>query len=178
MIKRTITILTCAALALTLAAVSGCNKKVIKAAPAPAPAAAPAAQQPQQPPERESFETVEPDTAAKAVLQTVYFDFDKSDLRPETVERLQLIGKFLSDHAAVSVLAEGHADERGTNEYNIALGEHRAHAIKDWLVNYGVADRRLEITSFGRERPAFPNCGEDENCHSKNRRVEFKVLAK
>jgi peptidoglycan-associated lipoprotein len=174
--------LVCGALVLcALLMVAGCGKKVTKVDTQPQPEpkreqAAPASQAPA--PERESFETVDPDVQIREVLQTVYFDYDQSNLKPATIDRLQLIGKLLDEKASLNLLLEGHADERGTNEYNIGLGERRARAIRDWFVNYGVSDRRLEVTSYGRERPAFPNCGGDDACHAKNRRVEFKVLAK
>jgi peptidoglycan-associated lipoprotein len=178
--RRIVLTLSVAALAAGLLAFGGCNKKVTKVEPAPQQAApadtthkqvAPA-------PERESFETVDADAAVREVLQTVYFDYDQTNLLPATADRLQLIAKMLEEKTGVSLLLEGHADERGTNEYNIGLGERRSRAVKNWLTNYGIGDRRLEVTSYGRERPAMPNCGTDETCHAKNRRVEFKVLAK
>jgi peptidoglycan-associated lipoprotein len=173
-------IISCIALAAGLTVIGGCNKKVTKVEPAPQQAA-PADTTPRQvapAAERESFETVDPDAAVREVLQTVYFEYDQTNLLPATADRLQLIAKMLEEKTAVSLLLEGHADERGTNEYNIGLGERRSRAVKNWLTNYGIGDRRLEVTSFGRERPAMANCGTDETCHAKNRRVEFKVLAK
>lgn len=178
--KKLFTVISAMALSCALI-VAGCQKKVTKVeppAPAPQVRSEPPPPPPPPPPERESFETVDPDAQIRDILQTVYFDYDKSALKSETIERLQMVGRLMSDRSGLSLLLEGHADERGTNEYNIGLGDRRARAVRDWLVNYGVSDRRLEVTSYGRERPAYPNCGEDESCHAKNRRVEFKVLAK
>jgi peptidoglycan-associated lipoprotein len=176
-IISTISIATLLAAALVL---GGCAKKVTKATPMPEEQPKPKVEAPvEQPPvQRETFDTVDPDAAAKAVLQTVYFEYDKSDLKQETLDRLTQIGRFLTDNSSVSVLIEGHADERGSSEYNMGLGDRRARAVSDWLVSYGISKNRLETTSYGRERPAFPNCGSDEPCHAKNRRAEFKVLKK
>lgn len=159
---------------------SGCAKKVTKmdTLPKPEPVAAAPAPVAAAPVERESFETVDPDAAIKEILQPVYFDYDQTDLRSETLERLQKIARLMEEKKSLNILMEGHADERGTNEYNIGLGQRRAKSIRDWLANFGIADGRLELTSFGRERPAFPSCDGDDACHAKNRRCEFKVLAK
>lgn len=178
--KRIITTLSIATLFAAALVLGGCAKKATKITPMPQEQPKPKveAAAPEQPVQRETFETVDPDAAAKAALQTVYFEYDKSDLKQETLDRLTQIGKFLTDNASVSVLIEGHADERGSSEYNMGLGDRRAHAVSDWLVSYGISKNRLETTSYGRERPAFPNCGNDESCHAKNRRAEFKVLKK
>ena len=176
--KKVLFAIAFASLCLALVFTVGCAKKVTKVQTMPEPA--PAVEQPApQPVERETFEpAVDIDAEARAALQTVYFDYDKWDLRQETLDRLTQIGKFLTDRPAVNVLIEGHADERGSNEYNMGLGDKRARAVCGWLVSYGIAKNRLETTSYGRERPAFPNCGTDEPCHAKNRRCEFKVLTK
>ena len=177
---RSIQVMLIAGLAALLLAMGGCAKKVTKVSPMPEEQPKPKVEAPaaDQPVQRETFETVDPDAEAKAVLQTVYFEYDKSDLKQETLDRLTQIGKFLTDKPTVSVLIEGHADERGSSEYNMGLGDRRARAVSDWLVSYGISKNRLETTSYGRERPAFPNCGNDEPCHAKNRRAEFKVLKK
>ncbi|MDD5674372.1 MAG: OmpA family protein, partial [Chitinivibrionales bacterium] len=72
---------------------------------------------------------------------------------------------------------EGNCDERGSAGYNMGLGENRARVVKEYLVSYGIPASRIEITSYGKERPAVPNCTDDP-CHAKNRRDEFKVLSK
>ena len=159
-----------------VAGFAGCSKKVTKVEPAPQPA--PVVEQPAPPPPVVQ-EAPKPDIDAqlREVLQTLYFDFDKSDLRPEAVETLGKIASLLSANPSVHLRAEGHADERGSSEYNMALGEKRARAAHDYLTSYGIGADRLETTSYGKERPAFPNC-QDDACHAKNRRVEWNVLAK
>ncbi len=109
-------------------------------------------------------------------LRTVYFDFNSYSLSHEARDILAVAGNFLMEHAGVRVLIEGHCDERGSSEYNMGLGENRAKAVKDYLINYGIAPIKTEITSWGKEHPVTRGCTNDE-CHSKNRRAEFKVLA-
>lgn len=105
------------------------------------------------------------------VLENVYFDYDKYDLREDARATLASDAKQLEGKADAKVLIEGHCDERGTVEYNLALGEKRAKAAMDYLVNYGIAAGRLSAVSFGEERPADP--GHDETAWSKNRRAAF-----
>ncbi|MEX2962557.1 OmpA family protein [Microbulbifer sp. TYP-18] len=99
---------------------------------------------------------------------TVYFDFDKSLLKPETRELLIQHADRLRG-SALSVRLEGHADELGTREYNLALGERRANAVRDFLVLQGVDSGSLEVISYGEERPAVP--GDSESARAMNRRV-------
>jgi len=159
----------------------GCGKKTSKVETLPEPTKVEKVEQTTTPPftpsDEDAFDTVGMDAKAREALVTIYFDYDKYELRPEAIQQLERAAQFLSQNARVRVLVEGHADERGTNEYNMALGENRAKAIKQYLVGYGVTDNRMETTTYGRERPAVPNCP-DEACHSKNRRCEWKLLAK
>jgi peptidoglycan-associated lipoprotein len=114
---------------------------------------------------------VENDFSAVAGLATVfYFEFDSAVLLPEA--RAALIGhaEYLRN-ASKSVRLEGHADERGTREYNMALGERRANAVRDFLVLQGVSSSKIETVSYGEERPAVSGSG--ETSWSKNRRVEL-----
>lgn len=111
-------------------------------------------------------------------LRVLYFELDKSDLTSESLEKLRIAADFLKQYAQIRIRLDGHADERGTTEYNMALGEKRALAARDVLVRYGVDTRRIEMTSFGRERPANPYCDGNEACHSLNRRVEYTVINK
>ena len=87
------------------------------------------------------------------LLQPVYFDFDKFDLKPETINRLERIAGFLREHSSVRLRAEGHADERGSSEYNMGLGENRSRAVKNYLTSYGISSDRIDLTSYGEERP-------------------------
>ena len=108
-----------------------------------------------------------------AGVETVfYFDFDKSIVRPESREALAKHAEFLVSNPDARVVLEGHADERGTREYNMALGERRAKAISRYLTIQGVAASQIETVSFGEEVPvAF---GHDDNAWQLNRRVEVR----
>jgi len=110
-------------------------------------------------------------------LRTVYFEFNSYSLSETSIDQLRTAANFLMRHSTMRVLVEGHCDERGSSEYNMGLGENRARAVKNYLVNYGIPSVQIETTSWGKERPAMSGCV-DESCHSQNRRAEFKVLAK
>jgi len=136
------------------------------AAPAPpAPAAAAAPAQAPRPVPKEFM--------AVAALKEVYFDFDKYDIRPEDAKTLDANATWLKSNSDNLVLIEGHCDERGTNEYNLALGERRAKATMNYLVSQGIQANRITIISYGEERPV---CTEKtEACWAKNRRANFLV---
>jgi peptidoglycan-associated lipoprotein len=158
---------------------AGCSKKTttIETTPEPVVQAEPEPVPEPQPEEEVVFETVDMDAALRDIFTPIYFEYDKFTLSPEALEQLGQAASFLSEHEQVRFLLEGHADERGTDEYNFGLAENRSRTVKEYLVNYGIDASRLEYTSYGRERLAFPNCGGDDECHSKNRRVEWKLLA-
>ncbi len=99
----------------------------------------------------------------------VYFAFDKSTLSEEARETLKAQAGWLKEYEGVTVTIEGHADERGTREYNLALGERRANAVKDYLTALGVDPNRLRTISYGEERPAV--VGHDKEAWAKNRRA-------
>lgn len=112
------------------------------------------------------------DVEERAPLETiVYFDFDQATLKPETRALLLAHAERLKSSGS-SARLEGHADERGSREYNIALGERRANAVRDFLVLQGVSASSLEVVSYGEERPMAT--GSDESSYSQNRRVELK----
>jgi len=98
----------------------------------------------------------------------VWFEFDSSSLNAESQDTLSRQAKWLKDNASVTVSIEGHCDERGTREYNLALGERRANAAKNFLVKAGVDEHRLTVISYGKERPAV--VGNDEEAWKQNRR--------
>ncbi|HEY0921415.1 peptidoglycan-associated lipoprotein Pal [Rheinheimera pacifica] len=100
---------------------------------------------------------------------TVYFDFDKATVRPEFIEVLQAHGAFLTANPSVRVTVEGHTDERGTPEYNIALGERRAISVVQYLQNLGVSAGQISTVSYGEEKPADTSRGEAG--FAKNRRA-------
>jgi peptidoglycan-associated lipoprotein len=110
---------------------------------------------------------------ASDALKPVYFAFDNAVLRPADTKILDDSAKWLSSNPNYLLLIEGHCDERGTNDYNLALGDKRAKAAMNHLVAQGVKSDRIAIVSYGEERPA---CNEhNESCWSKNRRAQFLV---
>ena len=126
--------------------------------PTPAPAARPA-----------QFEE-------NANLKDVYFDFDKSDIRPQDAKTLDANAAWLKTRGNDLVLIEGHCDERGTNEYNLALGERRANAVRDYLGSLGVSGDRLRTISYGEERPVCTQ--HEESCWSQNRRAHLVITGR
>jgi peptidoglycan-associated lipoprotein len=106
-------------------------------------------------------------------LRPVFFAFDKYDLTQESRDTLTANAKLLRDNPEFNLWIEGHCDERGTNEYNLALGDRRARAARDFLVAAGVASNRMTVISYGEERPFA--LGHDESSWSQNRRAHFKV---
>ena len=110
-------------------------------------------------------------TASNSALKEIYFDFDQYDLSSDARATLKKSGDWLRSNPSVRVEVEGHCDERGTSEYNLALGAKRAQAAKDYLVSLGVAAVRVSTISYGEE---IPVCREhDESCWSRNRRDRF-----
>lgn len=108
-------------------------------------------------------------------LQTVfYFDFDQSSLRSDSIADLEAHARYLASHPSASVRLEGHADERGSREYNMALGERRAKAVERFLAVNGVSGMQAETISYGEEKPAMLGAG--EGSWSQNRRVELKYV--
>ncbi|SRR6266545_1213206 len=104
-------------------------------------------------------------------LAEIQFDFDRYDIRPEAATILDANATWLKANANSLLLIEGHCDERGTNEYNVALGDRRAKATMNYLVAHGVASTRISIISYGEERPSCTT--HDEACWAKNRRAHF-----
>lgn len=111
--------------------------------------------------------------AAEAALKDINFDYDKSDIREADKAKLQAIADFLKAYPQAKLQIEGHCDERGTVEYNLALGERRAHSAQAYLVGLGVASDRLSTISYGKEKPKVQ--GHDEESWLANRRCEFKL---
>jgi peptidoglycan-associated lipoprotein len=106
-------------------------------------------------------------------VKTIYFDYDKSEIRPDQQAQLRANADWLKQNSNVRFVIEGHCDERGSQEYNLALGDHRANAVKEYLLQQGVAENRMSIISYGEERPV---CRETtEACMEQNRRAEFKL---
>lgn len=111
-------------------------------------------------------------TAKKEVgLQRIHFDFDRSNIKSEYEPTLKTNAGWLQDHKDTNVTIEGHCDERGSIEYNIALGDRRANSTKGYMKNLGVASGRMSTISYGKERPLCTQ--HDESCWWQNRRAEF-----
>jgi len=108
-----------------------------------------------------------------APMLPVYFDFDASEIRADQESRMQVNADFLSQKSGVNIRIEGNCDPRGTNEYNMALGERRALAAKKYLMNLGVAESRLSTVSYGEERILLQ--GQDELSWAQNRRDDFVI---
>ena len=103
----------------------------------------------------------------------VLFDTDRSDLTPSARATVETLAVWLKSFPAVTMTVEGHADERGTREYNLALGERRANSVQDYLIALGVNPNRISTISFGKERPVVP--GSNEEAWRQNRRAAFIV---
>ena len=116
------------------------------------------------------------DSGTAGGLRTIYFALDSSSLGSDARSALESNAQFLSENSSVKVQVEGHADERGGVQYNLALGERRAKTVKNYLIGLGVASNRVDIVSYGKERPL--EFGHSEGSWSKNRRGNFVITAK
>ncbi len=108
------------------------------------------------------------------MFKDILFDYDKYDIREEGKQTLKAVSDYLRKNVSQKVLIEGHCDERGTSEYNLALGDRRAKSAKDYLVSLGVSSSRINTISYGKEKPVCTTHTED--CWTKNRRDHFVVL--
>ena len=108
-----------------------------------------------------------------SAFRTIYFDFDRSDLRADAREGLQANAAYLKSNPGVNITIEGNCDERGSAEYNLALGKRRADAAYTYLADLGIDSSRMTTVSYGKERPAVE--GHNELAWAKNRRDDFKV---
>jgi len=166
---RKVTLATAGLLAALLVAVGCSSRKEVTTAqvePPPAPAATKQDTPPPPPPA-----PTQDDSATRMTLTDAFFDFDAASLRDDAKNALENNAKWMEKNAGVNVIVEGHCDERGSVEYNLALGERRANAAKDYLVSYGIKSGRMTTISYGKERPFDP--GHDENAWSQNRRAHF-----
>jgi len=155
--------------------------------PKPAPVAAPApaasaAQQPDDSQQRKAEDAAEAarkaeaayQMAAAAALRDIHFNYDQSDIMDSDKPVLAAIASFMQQYPKANVFIDGNCDERGTVEYNLALGERRAHAAMAYLTGLGVSASRLSMTSYGKEKPV---CVESvESCWFRNRRAHFSLL--
>ena len=112
----------------------------------------------------------------QGLLGDVYFDFDRFELKSEARERLSKNAEFMKAHPEFMIRIEGHCDERGTAEYNLALGERRANAAKDYLVSLGIPAAKMQTISYGEEQPQCSESG--ESCWWRNRRDHFVITGR
>ena len=170
--RRTIALLLLAGLCTAIIA-TGCKP------PPPPPPPTPQASDTTKPevrPEPEKPKPPEqPPQLREEQLQTVYFDFDKYNLRPDAKSSLDANFALLQQYSNVIIKIEGHCDERGTVEYNLSLGEKRANSVMNYLTGLGVAASRISVISYGKERPI--DAGHNEGAWSRNRRAEFRVVS-
>ena len=170
---------------LTLA-LTGCHHTVTTAkappappTPAPAPAAAPA-EKPAPAPAAPAFakkpELTEEELFAQNV-KDIFFSYDNADVRADEQPLVSSDAAFLASHPAIKVLIEGHCDERGSDVYNLSLGESRADKIRNALIQQGVSADRIKVISFGKERP-FCSSAENDACWQQNRRAHFVLQAR
>lgn len=141
-----------------------CQKKVV------------AVEKPAPPPEKKEEVVVVPPPAKMddfVMQEDINFDFDKSTLTPNAQDNLMKKAEWMRENPDATVTIEGHADERGTNEYNLALGERRAESAKNFLVDLGIAPSRMTTISYGEERPIDPQSNEE--AWAKNRRGHFVI---
>jgi peptidoglycan-associated lipoprotein len=115
------------------------------------------------------------DAMRATIAQVVNFDFDKAELRADTKAALDQKLPILNANTGVTVRIAGHTDSRGSGEYNLQLGQRRAAAVRDYLTARGVAASRIELVSYGEERPLCQT--QDEGCWGQNRRAEFEITA-
>ena len=119
---------------------------------------------------------IEGEVFESSLLKDIYFDFDKYDIRPGDMAILKGNAELLKKYHKVKIQIEGHCDERGTNEYNLALGERRANSTRNYLLSIGVSPERISIISYGEERPL--DSGHTEDAWTKNRRAHTIITAK
>lgn len=109
-------------------------------------------------------------------LSTIHFDYDRATLTQQARQELKDNAKWINDHKDISIQIEGHCDQRGSVQYNLALGERRAKAVKDYLVSLGVSSNRLSVISYGKEKTLEE--GDSEMVYAKNRRANFVPMPK
>jgi len=169
---RMVSLATAGLLAALLLAV-GCasRKQVTTAQVEPPPAADTTPRDTPPPPPPPPPVQTEDDSATRMALTDAFFDFDEAALRDDAKSALENNAKMMEKNGSMNVIIEGHCDERGSVEYNLALGERRAKAAKEFLVSYGIPAGRMTTISYGKERPFDP--GHGENAWAQNRRAHF-----
>ncbi|MDD8021413.1 MAG: peptidoglycan-associated lipoprotein Pal [Acidobacteriota bacterium] len=181
-------LLACSVAIILILSISTSCKKKVKEVPPPPPAPQaqeqPKVEKVEQPvvkepvlSEEEIFQkkTLEEINQTKP-LSMIFFDYDRYEIRTDAVPVLEANAQWLKSHPTVKILAEGHCDERGTEEYNLALGEKRAKSAMDYLISLGISPEKIKIISYGKSQPLDP--GHDETAWAKNRRAQFLIIEK
>lgn len=169
-----------------LVTISGCKKKVtVTPPPSPPPAEEKAKAEPEKAPTIKEPELTEEELFRmksleelnrESPLKRIHFDFDKYFIREDAKPVLEKNAEWLKKFPSVKILIEGHCDERGTEEYNMALGEKRAKSTMNYLISLGISPERIKIISYGKSRPLDP--GHNEEAWALNRRAEFVIIEK
>jgi len=168
----------------TLSFWSACKKKPPTTAAESKPPEAPTTPREVQPPPRPTPAPMQGDIMSESLeawnragyLKDAFFDYDKADLRDDARAALSTDAEWLKRYSSAQILIEGHCDERGTSEYNLALGDRRANAVREYLASLGIDGGRIKTVSYGKERPF---CNESsESCWQQNRRGHFVFTAK
>lgn len=176
MFKSKVLMIFALGLAVSIVGLTGCSSKKKTTEPVK--------QETKTQPQRPSAPAVVPKAPEKTeesvprdlAFTTIYFDFDKSDLKSDQRTALSENAQLLSRYDSVRIRIEGHCDERGTEEYNIALGQRRADAVINYLTNYGISSSRIRSTSYGEMRPA--DSGHNDAAWAKNRRAEINITSR
>ena len=143
--------------------------------PAPTSVSAPATMAEMEPQPEAPVHISVDELNRKGYVRDAFFDYNQYEIRPDQRDTLTKDGAWLRERPTVKILIEGHCDERGTAQYNMALGQQRAEAVKDYLVQLGIDPARIQIISYGKERPFVT--GHDERAWAQNRRDHFLVTA-
>jgi peptidoglycan-associated lipoprotein len=170
----------------TLSFVNACKKKPPTTTAEARPSEAPTTPGPREvaPPPRTTPAPVQGDVMSESLeqwnragyLKDVFFDYDKADLRDDARTALSTDADWLKRYSSAQLVVEGHCDDRGTSEYNLALGDRRANAVREYLGSLGIDAGRVKTVSYGKERPFCSE--ENESCWQQNRRGHFVFTAK
>lgn len=171
---------------LVLSSFVSCKKKVEETPPPPTPQVKeqpklekveqPVVQEPELTEEEIFINKSLEEINAEKPIQNIHFDYNKFDIRADAKSTLESNARWLSKWSTVKILIEGHCDDRGTEEYNLALGEKRAKSAFDYLISLGISADRLKVISYGKSQPLDP--GQNEISWQKNRRDQFTIIQK